>query len=80
MSVLNMNTGNEQMITVHPEEARQVASEARLTFQVCEGQSYLTEIHILGTRIFSETLNGHKQNDVKTVGCSKDDAITVALR
>jgi hypothetical protein len=80
MSVRNVKTGNQQMITVHPAEARQISSEARLAFQVCEGHSYLTEVHVPGTNLFSETVNGHTLNDARTNACSRDDSITIALR
>jgi hypothetical protein len=80
MSVRNVITGNEQMITVRPEEARQISAQAGLTFQVCQGHSYLTQIHTPGTNLFSATVTGHKQSENKTGTCSKDDAITVALR
>jgi hypothetical protein len=80
MSVRNVNTGNEQMITVRPEEARKFASSGSLIFQVCEGHSYLAEIHIPGSNLFSETAKGHKRNDAETETCSKDEGTTVALR
>lgn len=80
LSVRNVNTGNEQMFHVHPETDRKVASQGRLTFQVCEGHSYLTQVHIPGSDLFSETASGHKDNDARTDACSKDDAITIALR
>jgi hypothetical protein len=80
LSVRNVNTGNEQMITVHPEKDQHVASPGRLIFRVCKGHSYLKEIHVPGANIFSETVNGHKQNDAETDACSKHESETVALR
>jgi hypothetical protein len=80
MSVLNLNTGSEQLIPVHPEESRSVPSQGGLIFQVCEGQSYLTEVHIPGGHRFSETVNGRMQNNLGREHCSNDDTATVVLR
>lgn len=80
MSVRNVNTGDEQMFPVHPETDRKIASQGRLTFQVCEGHSYLTQVHIPGSDLFSETAIGHGDDDAKTDACSKDDSIIIALR
>jgi hypothetical protein len=80
MSIRNVSSGKEQMFNVHPEEARQISDHARLTFQVCRGHSYLTQIHTPGTTLFSATVTGRKQNNARSGACSKDDAITVALR
>lgn len=80
MSVRNVNTGDEELFPVRPETDRRVASQGRITFQVCEGHSYLTQVHIPGSDLFSETVSGHEDNDAKTESCSKDDAITISLR
>ncbi len=80
MSVRNVNTFEEQFVTVRPEQTRRVSPEGRLIFQVCEGHSYLTEIHIPGANLFSETIAGRKQKDVEARPCSNEDSATVALR
>lgn len=80
LSVRNVNTGNEQFIGVHPEEDRKVTSVGRLIFQVCEGRSYLTQIHIPGGNLFSETVDGPRQKDAEARTCAKDDSIIVAAR
>lgn len=80
LSIRNVSTGKKQIITVRPEESRKLSDQARLTFQVCGGHNYLTEIYTQGTRLFSATVTGHKQNDARTDTCSKNDAITVAQR
>lgn len=80
MSFRNVKTGGEQVITVRPEEARQISAQGRLTFQVCEGRSYLTEIHVPGTTLYSETVNVHNVNHAKKGTCSNEGAITIALR
>jgi len=80
LSIRNVSTGKKQIITVRPEEARKLSHQARLTFQVCGGHNYLTEIYTPGTTQFSATVTGRKQNLAKSDTCSKDDAITVAQR
>jgi hypothetical protein len=80
LSIRNVSTGKKQIITVRPEEARKWSDQARLTFQVCGGHNYLTEISAPGTTLFSATVTGHKQNNARTDNCSKNDAITVAQR
>jgi hypothetical protein len=80
VSIRNVSTGKKQIITVRPEEARKLSDHARLTFQVCGGHNYLTEISTPGTTLSSATVPGHKHNDARTDTCSKNDAITVAQR
>jgi hypothetical protein len=80
LSVRNVNTGNEQFIGVHPEEDRKVTSVGRLIFQVCEGHRYLTQIHIPGGNLFSETVDSRRQKDAEARTCTKDDSVTVAAR
>lgn len=80
LSIRNVSTGKKQIITVRPEEARKLSDQARLTFQVCGGHNYLTEIHTTGTNLFTATVTGHKENPANSGTCSKDDAITVAQR
>jgi hypothetical protein len=80
MSVRNVNTGNENLIPVHPDQDRKVESKGRLIFQVCEGHNYLTQIRVPGTNLFSETMNGPKQKDAEAEACSNGDSTTVALR
>ena len=80
MSVLNLDTGDEQLIPVHPEEDRNIPSQGGLIFQVCKGHNYLTEIHIPGGYRFSETVKGRMQNDADDDRCSNEDATTVVLR
>jgi hypothetical protein len=84
MSIRNLSSGEERMFNVHPEEARQISDHAQVTFQVCRGHSYLTQIHTPGTTLFSATGNrrvkGQKQSIAKSDSCSREDAITVAMR
>lgn len=80
MSVRNVNTFEEQFLPVRPEQARRASSEGRLIFQVCDGHSYLTEIHIPGANLFSETIAGHKQKEVEAGPCTNDQSTTVALQ
>ena len=80
MSIRNVNTGKEQIITVRPEEDRNVVSQGRLIFQLCEGYSYLTEIHVSGTKLFSETRDRRRPKDAEAGTCSKEDSVTVAVR
>lgn len=80
MSVRNVNTYEEQFITVRPEQSRRATPEGRLIFQVCDGHSYLTEIHIPGANLFSETVAGRKHKYAEAGPCSNEDSSTVALR
>lgn len=80
MSVTNAATGKELFITVRPEEDRQVASHGRLTFHICQGHSYLAEIHIPGTMLFSDTTDGGRQKHANGRTCSKEDMTTLAVR
>lgn len=77
MSVRNVNTGNEQLFPVHPEQDRKVESQGRLIFEVCAGHNYLKEIRVPGTNLFSET-NEHGKRDAEA--CSNGEATTIALR
>jgi hypothetical protein len=80
LSVRKAGTGHQQMITVRPEQDRKIAARGRLTFRVCDGQNFLAQVHIPGTNLFSETLNGDGQKGAEAIACSKHDSITVALR
>lgn len=80
MSVRNVNTGNEQMLTVRPETDRSFESHGRLIFEVCNGRRSLAEVHIPGTNLFSETVSGRRRKGVEAASCSKDDSTTIALR
>ena len=80
MSVRNVSTGKKQIITVHPEESRKFSAQARLTFQVCHGHSYLTQIYAPGTTLFSATVAGSRQNHTNADACSTQNTITVAQR
>lgn len=80
MSVRNVSTGKKQIITVQPEESRQISAHARLIFQVCHGQNYLTQIFTPGTTLFSATVAPPTQNHAKADACSTQNTITVAQR
>jgi hypothetical protein len=78
MYVRNVGTGSGRFIPVRPEEAATSDSQANLIFQVCEGHSHLTEIHILGANRFSEVPDGLTQQDAETGHCSKKYSSTLA--
>jgi hypothetical protein len=80
MSVRNMLTGKEQLFLVKPEVERKVTSRGRLMFRVCDGHSYLAEIHISGTTLFSETVNGRAQRCADATTGAKENSTIVALR
>jgi hypothetical protein len=80
MFVRNVLTGKEKIFAVRPERERKVTSRGRLMFQVCDGHIYLAEIHISGTNLFSETVNGRTHRDADATTCSKENSTTAALR
>jgi hypothetical protein len=81
MSLVDVKTGNEQFLTVRPETGRSLeSSHGRLVFQVCDGRVSLTEVHIPGTNLFSETVNKRGSKGVEAAACSKENSMTIALR
>jgi hypothetical protein len=80
MYVRNVSTGKGQFIAVRPVESGTPDSHASLVFQVCEGHSHLTEVHIPGADRFGEVADGRRQKDAETGACSKEYSSTIAAR
>jgi hypothetical protein len=80
MSIRNMETGDMQVFTVHPEEQRAIDSHGRLIFHSCGGHMDLTEFHVPGTNLFSETIPPRQQKNMEAKACPAPDFVTLASR
>ncbi len=80
MSIRNVETGDMQVFTVHPEEQRAADSQGRLIFHNCEGHMDLIEFHVPGTNLFSETTPPRRQRNMEAKACPAPDFVTLAAR
>ncbi|WP_348263494.1 hypothetical protein P8935_02810 [Telmatobacter sp. DSM 110680] len=80
MSIRNVRTGDMQVFSVHPEEQRATESEARLIFHNCGGHLNLTEFHVPGTNLFSETMPPRGVKNMEAKVCPATDFVTLASR
>ncbi len=80
MSIRNVETGDMQVFTVHPEEQKATDSQARLIFHNCGGHLDLTEFHVPGNNLFSETIPPRHLHNMETKACPAPDFVTLAAR
>ncbi len=80
MSIRNVETGNMQIFNVHPEQQRAIESQGRLIFHNCGDHLELTEFHIPGTDVFSETMRRRSRNNTEAKACPPTDFVTLASR
>ena len=80
MSIRNVETGEMQVFTVHPEEQRAIESLGRLIFQSCGGHMDLTEFHVPGTKLYSETIQPRRLKNMEAKACPAPDFVTLAAR
>ena len=80
MSIRNVETGDMQVFSVHPEEQRAIESKARLIFHNCGGHMDLTEFHVPGTNLFSETMPPRGLKNLEAKVCPATDFVTLASR
>lgn len=80
MSIRNVETGDMQVFTVHPEEQRAIDSHGRLVFHSCGGHMDLTEFHVPGTNLFSETIPPRRLQNMEAKACHAPDSVTMASR
>jgi hypothetical protein len=80
ISIRNVETGETQVFTVHPEQQRATDSKARLIFRKCEGRMDLTEFHVPGTNVFSEAMPPRRLKNMEAKACPASDFVTLASR
>ena len=80
MSIRNVETGDTQVFTVHPEEQRAIDSHGRLIFHSCGGHTDLTEFHVPGTNLFSEMIPPRQRKNMEAKVCATPDFVTLAAR
>lgn len=79
ISIQNVQTGEKQLFSVRPEERRVVPRKGLLVFQRCGNRKNLSEFHIRGTSLYSETIEGRNRN-TEVERCSPTDTTTIAAR
>jgi len=80
MSIRNVETGEEQIFSVRPEQQKAIASQGLLVFHRCGQRKDLTEFHIPGTRLYSTTIAVSLAKSSEFETCSPDETTTIAAR
>src|SRR5579859_7749037 len=80
MSIRNVETGDMQIFSVHPEEQRAIDSKGRLIFHNCGGRLDLTEFHVPGSNLFSETIPPQRRKNMEAKACPTPDLVALAAR
>jgi len=80
MSIRNVETGDTQVFNVRPEQQRAIESHGRLIFHRCGGHMDLTEFHVPGTNLYSETITPNRVKKAEAKTCPATDAVFLAAR
>jgi hypothetical protein len=80
LSVIDMKTGDTEIFSVHPEQQRTYEQHGLLVFRKEEGSRILSEVHLPGTEVFSEVLEGRGKRRTEAKKSSTCQAVTVAQR
>lgn len=80
MSIRNLETGDMQIFSVHPEEQRAIDSKGRLIFHSCGGRLDLAEFHVPGSNLFSETMRPQRRKNMEARACPTPDLVALAAR
>jgi hypothetical protein len=80
MSIRNLETGDTQVFSVHPEQQKAIESHARLIFHSCAGRMDLAEFHVPGTNLYSETTAPRRPKNIEAKVCPATDFVALASR
>ena len=80
LSVIDVKTGDTEMFSVHPEQQTTYEQRGLLVFRKEEGSRILSEVHLPGTEVFSEVLEGRGKRRTEAKKSSTCQAVTVAQR
>jgi hypothetical protein len=80
MSIRNLQTGEQQLFAVRPEQQRTISSRGVLVFHRCGSTRDLTEFHVPGTNLYSTVIPPRRSAASDLERCSEGDTTTIAAR
>jgi hypothetical protein len=80
MSIRNLKTGELQLFSVHPDQARPIEERGRLIFEGCGDHRYLAEFHIPGTNVYSTAMTPNRVKNAEAKACPATGFVTLAAR
>ena len=73
LSILDVNSGDAEVVAVRPEQQRTFEQHGHLIFRNSEGHNVLAEVHFPGTDTFSELIHGVVPEKLRQCGPRKTD-------
>lgn len=80
LSVQNVKTGEKQLLSVRPEERFSVPAKGLLVFERCGQRRELSEFHVRGTSLYSETTAQGRKKHTEVESCAEAGTVTLAAR
>lgn len=80
ISIRNLQTGEQQLFAVRPEQQRTISSHGVLVFHRCGPRRDLAEFHVPGTNLYSTIIPPRQTAASDLERCSEGDTTTLAAR